>query len=73
MKLVGRVIAALLTIAFGVLAIPFLLLTAGQMLSGGPVGLATIAVFLVYSIVLIVVVFLWIRRLGRRRRGEERL
>ncbi len=57
----ARSIVALLTIGFGVLAVPFLVLTSLYILSGRAVGAGTVAVFVAYAIGLVALVLLWAR------------
>ena len=66
---VGRAIAAVLTLAFGLLAIPFLVLTTVHLLSGGVASSGTLVTFGVYVVGLVAVVVFWIRTTRRRSSG----
>jgi hypothetical protein len=61
-------IAAVLTVAFLVIALPFLALTTLYVVGGGSVASQTVLVFAAYAVGVIVVVVFWIRRLSTRRR-----
>ncbi len=65
---VTRLFATILTVGFGILAIPFVILTMMSILSGAPVGPGTLLVLIVYALALMGVVGLWVRR---RRRGTN--
>jgi hypothetical protein len=66
-KVAGRTVVGLLTVAFAALAIPFLVLATMQLLNGGPVGSTTILIGAVYAVALIAVVLFWIRALAGGR------
>jgi len=66
MKTVGRLIAALFSIGFAVLAIPFLALTSVNLLGGGAVGSGTLVTYVVYAVGLVVVTLFWIRTVRTR-------
>jgi len=55
----------MLTVGFGILAIPFVILTVMYILSGAPVAPSTLLVLIVYALALMGVVSLWVFR-GRR-------
>jgi hypothetical protein len=62
MMRVARLVATALTLGFGILAIPFIILTMIYILSGAPVGPSTLLVLVVYAVALVGVVVLWVLR-----------
>lgn len=67
MKIVGRLVAAVVSLGFALLAVPYLLLTTAHVLNGGPVAGATILVFVAFLVGMIVVVAFWVRTLRPNR------
>lgn len=66
--MIGRVVAAILTIAFAVLSVPFLFLTTSHVVAGLPIGTSSLVVYLVYALVLAVLAAYWLRKICGRVR-----
>ena len=64
----GRLIAAVLSVVFLVIAVPFLALTALLVVGGGSVAGQTVLVSAVYAVGVIAVVVFWIRTRAARRK-----
>lgn len=64
--MIGRLVAALFTVLFAMLAIPYLVLTTGHILAGLEAGPRGLVVYFVYILVLVVLAIFWFRQLRRR-------
>ncbi len=70
MRVLTRVIAAVVTVAFVLLAIPFILLTGSLALSGFAHGGSTLLILILYVAVLLAIVVFWVRQFRPVRGGS---
>lgn len=63
---IGRLIAAVVTVVFAVIALPFIALSVGYWLAGVRPAGSTLLVLLLYSVVLLALAIFWLLQFFRR-------